>query len=221
MSWRSAALLIASASRYGRANALVPTASRIFQRTIATTTKLHATIQLRNATLDDLETVLAWDEKPHLKDPDVMGDEDYNEWDWEYELTRTELPWRYQLIAECDQKPIGVIQIIDPAQEESHYWGTDCPPNLRALDIWIGEEDYIGKGCGSQMMKLALDEYCFNDPAVEAAMVDPMANNLKAHRFYQKVGFVPEDIRYFGPDKCLVHRLSRQDYEQQLAKTQS
>ena len=55
------------------------------------------------------------------------------------------------------------IQIIDPALEESHYWG-DVPENLRAIDIWIGEETDLGKGYGTQMMQLALAR-CFGVPA--------------------------------------------------------
>ena len=224
--WRSLALLVTSSRA---ANGFRSTSHTVrpcspaccYHRTI--TTRVHAkstekspSFQLRNATLLDLETILEWEEKPHLQDPDTMGDEEYNDWNWPYELARKDLPWRFQLIAECNQRPIGVIQIIDPALEESHYWGEDCPPNLRALDIWIGEEEYLGQGYGTEMMKQALRDYCFSDPTVEAALVDPMASNPKAHRFYQKFGFVPEGIRYFGPDKCLVHRLTREDYEKTL-----
>lgn len=170
-------------------------------------------VKLRNATTEDLDMILRWDEKPHLKDPDVTGDEEYNDWNWAVALTE-EISWRYQLIAEVDDSiPIGVIQIIDPMLEESHYWGNDCPPNLRAIDIWIGEEDYLGQGYGTEMMRLALEEYCFVDPAVDAVVVDPMAANPRAHRFYQKCGFVPDkETLIFGLDECLVHRLSRERY---------
>ncbi len=58
-------------------------------------------------------------------------------------------------MAEVDGRPIGFVQVIDPAREESHYWG-DVPVDLRAIDIWIGEEADLGKGCGTQMMQLAL-----------------------------------------------------------------
>jgi aminoglycoside 6'-N-acetyltransferase len=62
-------------------------------------------------------------------------------------------------------------------------------------------------------VKLALEcVFCCGDPAVKAALVDPMADNVKAHRFYQKLGFQPQGERMFGPDKCLVHRLTREDY---------
>jgi RimJ/RimL family protein N-acetyltransferase len=72
-------------------------------------------------------------------------------------------------------RPIGFVQIIDPAREESHYWG-DCEPNLRAIDIWIGEADCLNKGYGTQMMRLAI-ERCFADPSVTAILIDPLASN--------------------------------------------
>mgnify|MGYP003467119708 CR=1 FL=1 len=36
------------------------------------------------------------------------------------------------------------MQIIDPALEESHYWG-DIGPDLRAIDIWIGSPGDLGR----------------------------------------------------------------------------
>lgn len=182
-------------------------------------------VVLRNATLDDLELLQQWDRKDHIIAS--MGDDDFNDWNWEYELPRKDVSWRYQLIACAVEKAaetttttsIGFIQIIDAAQEESHYWGPDCLSNLRALDIWIGDERYLNRGYGTAMMKAALKHYCFDDdPSVEAALVDPMADNRAAHRFYQRLGFQPQGIRYFGPDKCLVHRLNRSDWLKQQAQ---
>jgi aminoglycoside 6'-N-acetyltransferase len=59
------------------------------------------------------------------------------------------------LIAELDGRAIGFIQIIDPAQEESHYWGT-MPEGFRAIDIWIGLESDLGKGYGTEMMRQSM-----------------------------------------------------------------
>ena len=61
-------------------------------------------------------------------------------------------------------------------------------------------------------MELALRDYCFHNDTVTAVLVDPMADNHKAIRFYQKCGFQPVGVRYFGPDRCLVHRLEREQY---------
>lgn len=177
------------------------------------TTSTTFQIRLRNVTIEDLGTIHRWDEQPHLQDEDIMGDHAYNDWNWSEELTK-QTSWRHQLIAELDSHvPIGMLQIIDPAEEESHYWGDDCPPNLRAVDIWIGKPEYLGQGYGTQMMKLALGEYCFSNPNVTAVIVDHMAKNLHAHKFYQKLGFEPQEIRYFGPDQTLVHRQTREKYE--------
>jgi hypothetical protein len=88
--------------------------------------------RLRPATLEDLDLLRRWDEQPHVIESDPN-----DEWNWEYELTRSP-DWREQLIAEVDGRAVGFVQIIDPALEESHYWG-DCPAHLRAIDIWIGE----------------------------------------------------------------------------------
>jgi aminoglycoside 6'-N-acetyltransferase len=86
-----------------------------------------------------------WDEELHVVESDPNDD-----WGWEVELAR-DSDWREQLIAEIDGRSIGFIQIIDPALEDSHYW-SDIAPNLRAIDIWIGEEPDLGKGYGTQMM---------------------------------------------------------------------
>ena len=112
-----------------------------------------------------------------------------------------------QLIAEVDGVPIGLLQIIDPAEEERHYWG-EVPANLRAIDIWIGEAAYLGRGYGTRMMQLAIGR-CFAAPAVEAILIDPLARNTRAIRFYQRLGFKPVEERRFGEDLCLVHRLER------------
>jgi aminoglycoside 6'-N-acetyltransferase len=162
-------------------------------------------IDLRPATPDDLALLRHWDEQPH-----VIASDPNDDWGWEVELHRHP-DWREQLIAELDGRPIGFVEIIDPAREESHYWG-DTSADLRAIDIWIGEEACLGKGYGTQMMRLALDR-CFADPAVSAVLVDPLAGNTRAHRFYERLGFRFVEARRFGEDDCFVYRLQRADYE--------
>ncbi|MBV6442157.1 MAG: N-acetyltransferase [Haliscomenobacteraceae bacterium CHB4] len=161
-------------------------------------------IQLRPATIADLALLRHWDEQPHVIESDPNDD-----WEWETELLRHP-DWREQLIAELDGRPIGFVQIIDPAREETHYWG-DVPENLRALDIWIGAVDDTGKGYGSEMMRLALQR-CFADPAVEAVLIDPLASNTAAHRFYERLGFRFVERRQFGEDDTFVYRLERADF---------
>lgn len=161
-------------------------------------------ITLRQATTNDVALLQKWDEEPHVLDADPNDD-----WNWEIELQHHPV-WRKQLMAELDGRPIGFVQIIDPAKEESHYWG-DVPANLRAIDIWIGEKDCLGKGYGTQMMRLALD-ICFADNAVTAVIIDPLASNVRAHQFYERLGFRFVEQRQFNDDLCFVYQLERQDW---------
>ena len=108
-------------------------------------------------------------------------------------------------------RPIGVMQIIDPHLEPTHYWG-EIEPNLRAMDIWIGPPDALNRGYGAQMMALAIDD-AFADPAVTAIVIDPLNSNADAHRFYRRLGFAPVGRRMFDDDDCLVHRLERATWE--------
>ena len=131
-------------------------------------------------------------------------------WDTRPELARQSKLSEY-VIAELDGRPIGLMQIIDAAREETHYWG-DIEEGLAAIDIWIGEESDLGRGYGTQMMQLALQR-CFDDPAFKAVVLDPLASNTRAHRFYERLGFQPVERRMFGDDDCLVFRLERQNWQ--------
>lgn len=162
-------------------------------------------VNLRPATSADLNLLRHWDEQPH-----VIASDPNDDWHWEVELDRTP-DWREQLVAEIDGCPIGFIQIIDPAREESHYWGA-ITANLRAIDIWIGEATDLGKGYGTKMMQLALAR-CFADPAVTAVLVDPLVSNTRVHRFYERLGFQYVERRQFGEDDCFVYRLNREDWQ--------
>lgn len=158
-------------------------------------------MKLRAATLNDLDLLCRWDELPQ-----VIAADPNDDWGWETELAR-DPDWREQLIAEVDGRPIGFVQIIDPAREDSHYWG-EVPAGLRAIDIWIGEPDALGQGHGTRMMRLALAR-CFAAPEVTAVLVDPLATNTRSHRFYERFGFARVERRQFGPDDCCVYRLER------------
>lgn len=158
-------------------------------------------IKLRQATIDDLNTLIYWDTQQHVIDSDPDDD-----WNWEEELKRNP-DWREQLIAEKDSKPIGFVQIIDPFLEETQYWG-DVSKNKRAIDIWIGEEKHLNKGYGTMMMNLAI-EICFQNQEVTGILIDPLKSNLKAHRFYKRLGFQFLEERQFGGSDCFVFELKR------------
>jgi aminoglycoside 6'-N-acetyltransferase len=167
-------------------------------------------IRLRPATLADVPTLKAWDKEPHViraTTDDEDADTAFEGIVWEDELAAQSDIQRYY-IAELSGRPIGAMQIMDPHLEPTHYWG-DVAPNLRAVDIWIGIRSELSKGHGTEMMSQAI-ELCFADPAVIGIIIDPLASNTRAHKFYERLGFVPVGRRLFhDEDDCLVHELTR------------
>src|SRR5262249_48999357 len=124
-------------------------------------TAIDPRITLRPITLMDVALLDRWDRQPHViaatsDDPDhpkafgaTYGPD---------ELALTPPDNRY-FIGELEGRPIGAMQIIDPCTEQTHYWGA-IEPNLRAIDIWIGSTEDLGKGYGEMMMRRAF-QTCF------------------------------------------------------------
>lgn len=179
-------------------------------------------IVLRHATLADAALLKSWDKESHVigaTTDDPTADTAFEGIVWEDELAaQSDIQRTY--IAEFDGRPIGAMQIIDPHLEPTHYWG-EVAPNLRAVDIWIGIVSELGKGHGTEMMRQALS-LCFANRAVTGIIIDPLASNTRAHKFYRRLGFTPVGRRTFdGEDDCLVHELSRSAWDQRLSSQAS
>ena len=104
-------------------------------------------VTVRPATLDDLALLRHWDEQAH-----VIASDPNDDWNWAVELGRHP-DWREQLIAEVHGRAVAFVQIIDPAREESHYWG-EAPltyarstSGLGRLRTW--EKDMVRESCSS------------------------------------------------------------------------
>lgn len=168
-------------------------------------------LTVRLACLADIPTLANWDNKQHVKAATSNDGTAGFDLDWEKELAPRTDGTEF-LIAEVNGHPIGAMQIIDPATERTHYWGA-IANNLRALDIWIGEEDYLSQGYGTRMMCYAINR-CFADSRVIAVLIDPLSNNTKSHRFYERLGFEFVERRQFDDlTDCFVYRLERDAWE--------
>ncbi|MCC2605554.1 GNAT family N-acetyltransferase [Planctobacterium marinum] len=166
-------------------------------------------MQLRPASIADLEVLQWWHQQAHVVD--AGSDAHYN---WQKELQRKP-QWREQLMAEEDGQPIGFLQIYDPYDDEAQRWG-NVSRRLRAIDIWIGEAENLNKGYGTQMMQLAM-ALCFANPDVHALLVDPIANNIKAQRFYARLGFKFVESKKIQGESCYVLKIRRDQYEKAIA----
>lgn len=88
-----------------------------------------------------------------------------------------------------DETQIAFIQSAlvedNPRYEEVLGLGGD----IVAIDIFIGEEEYIHKGLGSLIIKAFLRDIVFKVCDVDVCSIDPEPTNKIAIRAYEKAGF--------------------------------
>lgn len=109
------------------------------------------------------------------------------------------------------------MEIADPARADDAYWAgwlaahpAYAARSLRAIDIWIGETDALGRGHGTRMMQAAIARV-FDGGVVDAVLLDPLATNSGARRLYARLGFAELGPWSFGRDDCIVMVLDRAD----------
>lgn len=147
------------------------------------------------------QLLLKWLETPHVKE---WWDQDIN---WTPELIEKrysnyvqgfkrltlgeqviEKPM-HAFIINYDKVDIGCIQYYNKYDfpPELGYSTLELPESCAAIDWYIGELDYIGKGIGSQALSMFLNEFVFQ--TFENAFTDSETANVAAIRAYEKVGF--------------------------------
>src|SRR6185295_5739261 len=83
------------------------------------------TLTLRAAAPEDAPTFERWDQAPHViaaTTDDREAVEAYPGMSWEAEIAMKSDVYCYY-VAEIDGRAIGVMLVIDPALEPTHYWG--------------------------------------------------------------------------------------------------
>ncbi|APR98152.1 GNAT family N-acetyltransferase [Wolbachia endosymbiont of Folsomia candida] len=95
----------------------------------------------------------------------------------------------HAFIINFNKTAIGYIQFYNKHDfpPEQGYDASDLPDSCAAIDWYIGELDYVGKGIGSQALDIFLNEFVFK--IFENVFVDSETANIGAIRVYEKVGF--------------------------------
>ena len=178
---------------------------------------LDPRMTLRPMALADVPLLNVWDRQPHViaatsddpNQPKAFGDT-Y----WPDELALTAPDNRY-VIAEFHGRPIGAMQIIDTCAPSRRTTGARSSRTCEQSTSGSGRLRISARVTVQMMMRRAF-QVCFAEPAVTAIVIDPLASNTRAHKFYRRLGFVPEGRRLFGDDDCLVHRITRKAWREQF-----
>lgn len=138
-----------------------------------------------------------WLQKPHVKtwwDPDMnwtpeLLQEKYSSYAEGYYFENGIKKPLQAFMVDIDNKPAAYIQLYDirnyPGAEG--ILEDDTRDACTGLDIFIGDETFLGKGYGTIILKTILSQHV--SPQFDACYVDPDKQNLQAIRAYEKAGF--------------------------------
>ena len=111
----------------------------------------------------------------------------------------------HYVIAE-DGRALGMIQTY--AVADYPEWGKliGVEPEAAGLDLFIGEEDAVGRGLGPRVLEQFAREVVFANPETTALVATVEEANRRSWRAFEKAGF--EHVRNVEEDG-LPHRLMR------------
>jgi len=135
------------------------------------------------------ETVLGWLQKPHINEF-FHGQGLQNTLKDLEEQISSDSPQYQHWIAIHDETPFGylITSYVKPQDKEDNRFAQYMKSEEIAitLDLFIGEERYLGKGLSSIMIQsFLLDKFSH----ITSVFIDPEVANTKAIHVYEKVGF--------------------------------
>lgn len=139
----------------------------------------------RRATLDDLDLLIEWQLKPHVRewwDPDEPFDEE--------ELADHRVA---RWIVSSFGRAFAFMQDYTVHGWEDHHFAK-LPKGSRGIDQYIGDPEMIGVGHGPAFIGARMQ--ALFDEGAPVIATDPHPNNERAIAVYKKLGFEP-----FGPPR--------------------
>lgn len=145
----------------------------------------------------DFPLIVTWINAPHVApwwaENRVWSLEDiekkYSTYVEGYKLENNQRKPLYAYIIYYQCTPIGYIQYYNiydfPGEQLADLF--DLPLSLAAIDLYIGDPHFVGKGLGVQIINQFLDAIVFKK--FDACFVDPACKNTVAIKAYKKAGF--------------------------------
>ena len=137
-------------------------------------------IYLRKMMIEDTDQVIAWRNAPHVMEQFI----------YRTPLTReTHLEWiRTKVDTGKVQQFIICVKENDRGIGSFYLRDIDLKMRTAELGIFIGEQDVLGKGYGTEAVRLGVS-YGFETLHLERIILRVYQDNIKAIRNYEKNGF--------------------------------
>jgi aminoglycoside 6'-N-acetyltransferase len=157
----------------------------------------------------DLPLFVGWLTKPHVsqwwKEPKATLEEVEKEYSASIDGNDPTVVY----VIQYKDRPIGIIQSYLVSDYPEHAKSIQLDKSV-GIDLFIGEEDCIGKGYGTEVLRqfvrrIVRDHY----KDAEYVVVDPEIGNLPSIKAFEKAGFQKGRVvsGEYGPEQLLLLRL--------------
>jgi RimJ/RimL family protein N-acetyltransferase len=122
---------------------------------------------------------------------------DADEWLGEVRERNGAFGFLHHYIVLAGDRPVGFCQWYDCFDAREEWYAVERPGEMFSLDYLIGEEDFLRKGYGTQIVGMMLDEIRKCSPGA-VVVAEPDSENIASCRALLANGFVfDEEKKYF------------------------
>jgi RimJ/RimL family protein N-acetyltransferase len=150
-------------------------------------------LKLRKVLDADLKTIEKWLNKEYI----LKWYNDPKEWLTEIRKRQDEFIFIHHYIATKNNMPIGFCQYYDCFYAKEDWYKVEKEGTIFSIDYLIGEEKYLHKGYGKQMIFLLKNEIKLNSNA-KKIIVQPDVDNIQSNKLLEATGFLyDENQKYY------------------------
>ncbi len=158
--------------------------------------------------VDDLPQIHAWLRRPHVArwwhDDDETVDHVVSEY---LPAIEGRDPTDNYVIVE-DGRPVGMIQAYLASDHPDWEASALVGPGTAGVDLFIGEEDAVGRGLGPQILRAFVRDVVFARRGTSAVVAGVEPGNARSLRAFENAGF---HVAFDYQEECRPHRLMRLD----------
>lgn len=145
---------------------------------------MNNTIQVKEFREEEVAIFEQWLYKPHV----ARWYEEPLSWLEEIEKRDTEYWWIQHFIVWVQEKPIGFCQYYEYDRSGEEWNGTVPVQGTYSMDYMIGEEEFLRKGYGKQIVYALIEQISSHNDA-KRIIVQPEKENLASCGVLQCCGF--------------------------------
>jgi RimJ/RimL family protein N-acetyltransferase len=146
-------------------------------------------IEFRRLAVDDLQQVFLWLIRPHVAKGYAPAPSSFMECVAKFGPRAQAGNVVRAFMVRVDGTDAGYIQVYDIASFPDYAREVDGAGGLACIDLFIGDEKWVGSGLGPRIVDAFVRHIVFAEPGVAACIAGPGEGNVAAMRALEKAGF--------------------------------